>query len=67
MKNNGWTKIFSEKDLPKKEGWYRTIDCNSRYVNHTVFFDLQEPERWLSSFSHWKQIPVELLPNDLDF
>lgn len=65
MKNNGWITLKSENDLPKKEGWYRTIDHNSRYVNSTVKFDPADGDRWLSSFSHWKGIPAEPLPLDL--
>lgn len=65
--NNGWTTLNSAEDLPKKSGWFRTIDHNSNYVNHTTRFTVgDDPECWLSCYSHWKDLPNEPLPFDLN-
>lgn len=63
--NNGWIRIESEEDLPKKLGKYKVVLKNRvpfTWIFET-FCDIESSgEAWLSRYSHYKEIEEELPP-----
>ena len=52
--NNGWTKIESEKDLPKEKGLKCLFLCvhgNTTYISDDV---LEDPKWFVNKYSHWR-------------
>ena len=47
--NNGWTNIFSERDMPRAPGNYRFIKFEKGIIKHTTFAD----DAYLKKFGHW--------------
>lgn len=58
--NNGWIKINSEDDLPKKDGYYWVIDDSGAiwpaWYNASEHEFEEAPEHW-SRYTHYKSIP----------
>jgi len=60
--NNGWVKIESAEDLPKRNGVYLTIRGNGLMIKEQFYVNYPKPWLDLLKITHWLPIKRQLKP-----